>query len=164
MYGLKAITAAQGWTIAFLGIAVVFSTLAFLAFIMAHLTWLFDMVERIPRFFSSKRDKVLTPKSMPPRTQPHESEKKVQVMLTEDEKEAYRFFELLTGKLGEPFSLQEVLERAEELGLRRPHYGLYQLLKKGLIKECEGECLGFYCWSRNVDVVEEIRNRSKKDR
>ncbi len=150
MYGLEAIKAANGWTISFLGIFVVFSALSFLAFIMANLGRVLNFLERTQGVLSQRKLKKLLERPSTTTT-PVVSSPGV-VHLDMEEKEIMEYFELITRKLGEPFSLAELLEKAEERGINRPHSALYMLIKKGLIVECSGECKGFYCWQRDVQI------------
>ncbi len=152
MYGLEAIRAANGWTISFLGILVVFSALTFLSVVMANLNRVLDLIDKAQAFLAKKRLEKLVEKPSDYATPEPKSTSPGVVHLNFKEKELMEYFELITRKLGEPFSLAELLEKAEERGINKPHSGLYLLIKKGLIAECEGECMGFYCWQKDVKV------------
>ncbi len=152
MYGLEAIRVANGWTISFLGIFVVFSALSFLAFIMANLGKVFSLLEKVQGVLSQRRLKRLLEKPSTAATTTPVVKSPGVVHLDTKEKEIMEYFELITRKLGEPFSLAELLERAEERGINKPHSALYMLIKKGLIVECSGECKGFYCWQKDVQI------------
>lgn len=151
MYGLKAIEEAHGWTITFLGMSVVFIALAFLSLFMANLNRILDFAESL----KSKALKGL--KSKPKgvtKTSPiqRDKEEKAKIRLSPHHYEMMRYFELITQKLGEPFSLQEVLEKAQDRGIPQPYSALYMLVKKGIIVECRGKGLGYYCWKKDIDI------------
>lgn len=157
MYGLKAISEAHGWTITFLGITFVFTALTFLAIIMAHLNRIFDIIDGLKGFKLSARktQKPDTSLAKPVSSHVHIAGREE---LSSGEHEIMRYFELITEKLGEPFSLEDVLKKAQDRGIPRPHSVLYTLFKKGIIVECEGDLRGFFCWRKGTDITVASKN------
>ncbi|SFM81448.1 OadG family protein [Thermodesulforhabdus norvegica] len=152
MYGLKAIQEAHGWTITFLGVSVVFSALAFLSLFVANLSRILNFLDVAKRSILERlksKPEVLQ-EAPAPQGNGH---REVRIWLSPHDHEMMRYFELITQKLGEPFSLEEVLEKAQDRGIPRPHSALYNLIKKGVIVECRDKAMGYYCWKRGIDIA-----------
>lgn len=157
MYGLKAISAANGWTITFTGLAIVFTGLVVLAAIMANMERFLALWDRRGQLLAGFKHQ---PRKQPslvrePRTdRPAASTTdKTQVHLRLDQIEVADHFHLITNRLGEPFSLAQLLEKAGKHGLSGPHRHLDTFLKLGIIVEDSGDRQGFYTWANDVEIV-----------
>ena len=165
MYGLKAISAANGWIITVAGISIVFSGLLVLSFLIANM-------ERVIRFFDRQKEKLkraklslepeLAKSSKKARTPQKPSITKV-VWLTAEEIEIYNYYRWITERLGEPFSLPRLLKQAEKRGISRPYFHLDMFLRQGLIYEAEGDKVGFFRWARDVRI-EKVEKDAKDER
>ncbi|MEJ5363587.1 MAG: hypothetical protein WHS86_00665 [Desulfosoma sp.] len=161
MRGLSAIAAANGWFITFTGLAIVFTGLAVLAGFIASLEKLLSLWERGAAWLK----RLLTrqppgPAPIPlaqesPAPMPQESFSPRAVSLSGETLEVYQYFQWLTRRQGDVFSLSRLLEQAEKRGIPRPHFHLNELLLLGLIEELQGEDCGFYRWTPGVTVQPE---------
>lgn len=155
MYGLSAISAANGWLITAAGITIVFTGLVVLALVLANLekaltAWdrrheMLEKRRRIPKAAPSPEEMAAEkPKAVPTPTTPV-------VDLSTEQMEVYAYFQWLANRQGETFSLPRLLEQAEKRGIRNPYTHLDLFLRLGLIQELGGTQRGFYRW--NPDVV-----------
>lgn len=168
MPGLSAITAANGWFITAAGLIIVFTGLAVLAAFIACLDTLLSLWDRwtawleraTGREVSASRPAPSAQESPAP-VQPASSAQKV--VLGGETLEVYQYFQWLTRREGEVFSLSRLLEQAEKRGIPRPHFHLDELLLLGLIEELPGEDCGFYRWTpgANVQPEEEPSRRTE---
>ena len=129
MGALAAISAANGWLIAALGISIVFSGLAGLAILISNfpraLTW-WDRqsIESLgPTLKAAFKTRKLEEEA------PSAAE---QVSVEKDLGDFEAALRILTSFLGEPFSLPRVLGLAKDR-LEKPHSAINQLLLKGTI-------------------------------
>lgn len=154
MYGLSAISAANGWLITAAGISIVFTGLAVLATVLANL-------EKALTAWDKRRE--LMKRGRPaPRPTPTAEEAAVAtpeeetaptvptVDLSPEQMEVHGYFQWLTKRQGEIFSLPRLLEQAEKRGIRNPYTHLDFFLRHGLIQELGGEQRGFYRWNPQV--------------
>ena len=146
MGGLAAITAANGWLMAFLGISVVFAGLASLSLILScfsrivawqnapspppMVAWLKDLClrrgKKAPTFLASE-----------------------EILDEREIEDLEATLQALSASLGTPFKLPELLELAEGCGLPRPHYYLNHLLLTGRVV---GGTDGLFRWEERRDV------------
>jgi hypothetical protein len=147
MGGFSAISAANGWLIATLGISVVFFGLVSLALIIsffplaigwwnAHVETPIHLVPTIKRLLSHRDRKVVI---TPAAGESHEPGD------LSDAEEALR---LLTAHMGEPFMLPRLIEVAEQRGLARVHSTLNAMLVEGTMV---GGPDGLFCWTATGD-------------
>ncbi len=157
MYGLKAISAGNGWLITVAGAGIVFSGLLMLAGILSCMERLLRFYDRQMEALSQMRRKWRRkprPRERvaePPIAQSEPATAAV-VRLTEEERQTAYYFQWITKRLGEPFSLPLLLEHAEKRGIARPHSRLDHLLRVGLIVEAEGDARGFYVWRSDLNI------------
>ncbi|MFP3871066.1 MAG: hypothetical protein ACLFVT_09345 [Syntrophobacteria bacterium] len=146
MEGFAAITGANGWLIALLGVCVVFSGLASLALLISlfprALYWWNtrsdrSVVGRLAGVFKRQRRRVPSANAPPTET--------LEAADLDDTEAALR---MLTSRLGEPFKLPRLLELAEHRGLARPHAAINRLLLKGTIT---GGPDGLFRWANRAD-------------
>ncbi len=132
MGGFSAISAANGWLIAALGISVVFFGLLSLAFIVSY----------FPRIIAwwnahTKGPKYVVPlvKGLisRPTAKPTSSEASVESVEPGELDDAEEDLRLLTAHMGEPFKLPRLIEVAEQRGLARVHSTINGLLVRGAI-------------------------------
>lgn len=130
MGGFSAISAANGWLIAALGISVVFFGLLSLAFIVSY----------FPRMIAWWNAHAKTPKSFfplvkslisQPTAKPTSSQALVESLEPGELDDAEEALRLLTAHMGEPFKLPRLIEVAEQRGLARVHSTINGLLVKG---------------------------------
>jgi Na+-transporting methylmalonyl-CoA/oxaloacetate decarboxylase gamma subunit len=157
MYGWQAITAANGWSITLAGVAIVFTGLLILAVVMANM-------ERILNFWDRKGELLYPGKresksiagplreSMQEQSKPSAVETGA-IHLSQEQQQVADAFQLITRRMGEPFSLLQLLEKATQHGISNPHHQLDTFLQLNLIVEGEGELRGFYKWGRDIRVI-----------
>lgn len=124
MYGLQAISAANGWAIAGLGVSIVFTALILLSTTIAQLHKLLDLWDdraNLKTRLSGKSKAAAAP--VPPPEPPFPREIK----------ESARPYVMLVARIGEPFALPRLLDLSVRCGLYRPHSTLNRLLEKGVI-------------------------------
>jgi len=131
LYGLQAINANNGWAIAALGVSIVFTGLTLLSIAISQLHKLLD--------FWENRHALL--KKLKKTSSSHLSSE----YKKSDINKIAADYRLLTERLGEPFSLPELLEFAEKTGLHKPHSTINELLLAGLISP-DGK--GYFYWYR----------------
>jgi hypothetical protein len=158
MYGLQAINAANGWVIALAGLGIVFTGLVILAILIAQTERFLKLWDRMceeilkhrPGLLSSEPE-ILTP---PPRGKPPAPETdRTEIHLSHEESEILSNFQLITQRMGEPFPLHSLLEKAEKLGVPNPQSYLNTFLKWGLIVESrEKDQKGLYQWREDLKV------------
>ncbi|GBC62534.1 hypothetical protein DENIS_3506 [Desulfonema ishimotonii] len=137
MTGLEAINAHNGWSIAVLGISIVFTGLTLLSATISQLYKILEMWENRDEYFKRKREALEKAQQAPA----------VCVVLPGNIKESARQFRLLINHMGEPFALPKLLDYARRCGLERPHSSLNDLiLSKAIVPDAEG----YYSWNKNV--------------
>ncbi len=154
MYGVKAISAANGWLITVAGITIVFCGLLVLSFLISNM-------ERAIRFIDKQKEKIKQAKltSIPELARGIEKVKDQKkatitraVWLSPEEVEIYNYYRWITERLGEPFSLQRLLEQAEKRGIFRPYFHLDMFLRHGLLYDAGGEKVGLFRWARDIKI------------
>lgn len=157
MYGLQAINAANGWAVTIAGISIVFTGLLVLAAAMANLQKVLNLWDRkgdLLQFLKAKPE--AQPVQQPPVSkEPGEpaAAKPTGMALTSQQVETANAFQLIINRLGEPFSLFQLLEKASLHGISHPHHHLDTFLKLHLIVEAEGDQVGLYKWRNDVQIV-----------
>lgn len=158
MGGFSAITAANGWLIAALGISVVFFGLASLAFIITY----------FPRVIDWWNAHARTPKSIVPMLKSifsHSKEKEPIISVAgeslepgdlENAEEALR---LLTAHMGEPFKLPRLIEVAEQRGLAKVYPTINSMLMRGAMV---GGPDGLFRWARGSEMAGPVESKSKE--
>lgn len=138
MYGIQAITAHNGWSIALVGVCIVFSGLVFLSIMISRIhiilnAWenrsdLIDFVKNVQLF---KKKAALVPASS-------------DVAEEYDRQASMEQCELLVTSMGKiSFALPRLLELAGKRGVARPHDTICHLVKQKIIIP-DGN--GFYNW------------------
>lgn len=158
MYGLAAINMAHGWVITIAGIAIVFSGLVILSSFIANLQRLLTLWDNRREFIPIGRPKrVAVETSVPTKAVTAQEEAATcgatTVTLTAKELEVANYFQLITQRLGEPFSLPLLLEKAEKRGIANPHRHLDTFLKLQLIVEGQDDLRGFYQWRKDIRII-----------
>lgn len=157
MYGLQAISAANGWQISFAGVTIVFTGLIILSTVIACLEralTLWDrkgeLLELVGRLLPQREVQTAQPATPSP---PFDAQAELSdVGLPPEELEVATYFALITDRLGQPFALMNLLEQAEKRGIHRPHSHLDLFLKLKLLEEHPGEPKGFYLWNKHFTV------------
>ncbi len=166
MYGLQAISAADGWIITVAGISIVFSGLLVLSFFISNM-------ERAIRFWDTQKNKIKHARIKPVPELSQESKRKAKqkkplvtkvVWLSPEQVEVYNYYRWITERLGEPFSLQRLLEHAEKRGVIRPYYHLDMFLQLGLMYDAGGDKVGLFKWARNIRIELSEENTSNGEK
>ncbi|WP_448381910.1 OadG family protein [Desulfosoma sp.] len=161
MTGLSAIAAANGWFITVTGLVIVFTGLALLAAFIASLDKLLAFWDRGVAWLQRPRRRESSgpaPGALAhqgPAPLPRADASARTVFLGGETLEVYQYFQWLTRRQGDVFSLSRLLEQAEKRGIPRPHFHLDELLVLGLIEELPGEECGFYRWTPGISVQPE---------
>lgn len=137
MYGLDAITAYNGWSMAAVGALIVFCGLVVLSLVISQLHKLLTVWENKGNIFN--RDK---------RKSVNATEEALNFNLPEhlfsDINEAARLYHPLVEKLEQPFQLVRLYEVSREKGFPHPHLTI-SLLRQAKILVPEGD--GFFIWN-----------------
>lgn len=135
MTGFEAIAAHNGWSIAVVGVSIVFSGLIMLSIIISQLYKVIDLWERRAEFFERRKGGAADRIDLP------------EIVVTPDMKETVRQYKLLAERLGEPFSLPKLLDLAVRCGLVNPHSTVNRLLQQKVIVPDED---GYYRWHQSI--------------
>ncbi len=138
MTGLDAISAHNGWSMAAVGISIVFTGLVVLSLAIAQLHKFVALLENPDRFYAMFRKKEA----------PAAPEEAVCV-IPGDIHESARNFKMLVDRMPEVFSLPRLLDDALRCGVSHPHSTLNKLLLSDIIVP-DGE--GFYRWNKNARI------------
>jgi len=137
MGGLAAISEANGWLMALVGITVVFSGLAslcvFIYLFPRLLAWWGELRQLSWQDYWRQRSQ----------RHPSGAAAADDQLDTSDIEDVEAALRLLTTRLGEPFSLPRLLDLASKLGVDRPHSAVNRLILKGTLK---GGPDGWYRW------------------
>lgn len=135
MYGFDAITANNGWSIAAVGIIIVFSGLLILSLIISQLYKVLDFIENPGKFnlFSAKKTT-------------EKKEKYILDDLTDNQKESAKQLSLIAKTLEEQFALPKLVRMAEVSGIKSPCNNLNNLIDAGIIKP---DNKGYFIWSKD---------------
>jgi hypothetical protein len=137
MKGLEAIFHYNGFSMAAVGVTIVFAALVVLSLIISQLHRLLHAWDnrgaliRNLRAVATGRKR----KRRPPEPPPH------QLM------EEARQFQILIKTMGEPFSLPRLIRTADTFGVSRPHATASRLIVRGLIIPDQK---GFYLWNHEA--------------
>ena len=147
MYGFNAISAYNGWSIAVVGISIVFSGLVFLSVMISNLHKLLSVWQNrsnLLEFFKDMQCFRQVPEASPEYAD-----------LSYDFKAASGQFRLLVDSIGqESFSLPKLLDMAEKRGVAKPHSTINDLLQHQIVIP-DGN--GFYGW--NHEVYENLQKK-----
>ena len=135
MYGFDAISANNGWSIAAVGIIIVFTGLVVLSFTISQLYKVLDFIEN-PKKFEFLSFKKSTEKKA----------KYALISLTGNQKESAKQFSLIINTMEEHFSLPKLLRLAEVTGLGEPYNNLNNLLDSGIV---EPDTEGYFTWNKD---------------
>ncbi|MFP4158552.1 MAG: OadG family protein [Desulfosalsimonas sp.] len=124
MKGVEAILHYDGFTMAALGILTVFVSLIVLALIISQLHNAITLWEN-KKLYLDKVRRVFSP--------PEEPEPAPEIQYFDDINESARQFKLLINTMGEPFSLPELIEKAETVGIAHAHSTVSHLIVSNLI-------------------------------
>lgn len=160
MTGLSAISAANGWFITATGLVIVFAGLAVLAAFIASLEKFLSLWDRAVAWLQRPRRREIPGPAPGALAQegpasPRTDSPARTVVLRGETLEVYQYFQWLTRRQGDVFSLSRLLEQAEKRGIPRPHFHLDELLVLGLIEELPGDDRGFYRWTPAITVQPE---------
>jgi hypothetical protein len=133
--GFEAIAAHNGWSIAVVGVSIVFSGLIMLSIIISQLYKVIDLWERRGEYLEQWRGGISDRIDIP------------EIVVTPDMKETVRQYKLLAERLGEPFSLPKLLDLAVRCGLVNPHSTINRLLKQKVIVPDQD---GYYRWHQSI--------------
>jgi len=136
LFGLKAISANNGWQYALVGISIVFSGLVILSFVISQLHKVLLLWDDRAAILQAIKEKRRTP-SPATGAEPPPAETATNLA------EAKRQYRMIVERMGEPFALPKLLRLAEKSGLNRPHATLNDLLQAGVIRPDE---TGYYTW------------------
>ncbi|MFP3999668.1 MAG: hypothetical protein ACLFUN_07475 [Desulfobacterales bacterium] len=125
MKGMEAIFYYDGFVIAALGILTVFAALILLALIISQLHNVFFLWENRQSFF----DKAMSMFSSPEEP----GEPLPEIRYFDDINESARQFKLLINTMGEPFSLPQLIQKAETIGIAHAHSTVSHLIVTNLI-------------------------------
>jgi len=157
MYGLEAISAANGWTIAISGVSIVFIGLLVLAAVMANMERILASWDRrgelLKAFKQKPQEKQAQVREAPQGRPESQTPDKISLRLSQEQIEVADHFRLITKRLGKPFPLPQLLEKATEHGISNPHRHLDTFLKLNLIVEDKDDRRGFYTWASDVQVA-----------
>ncbi len=124
MLGIEAITANNGWAMAFTGACIVMSGLAVLAFVISQLHKIIALVEE-----KEKKTAAPEPKVEPPAS----SFSTADIDLLNDLPAAARIYSSLTREIGEAFPLVSLYRIFEKENLPHPHITIMALRDVGFL-------------------------------
>ncbi len=142
MYGFAAISANNGWSIAIVGAAIVFSGLVFLSFTISRLHKILEFLENRDEHVRRIKTRLTTRGAV---------KKSFTYDIAEPEefdiKELTAQYDMLIRVAGDSFSLPKLIEIAEKRGLAHPHASINALLTAGVL---EADGAGTYHWNQDV--------------
>jgi hypothetical protein len=121
MYGLAAIQQANGWAMAGAGASIVLVGLAVLSFLIS-------MIPRLTEFFEKKTTPPVESEvtKIPP-------ESLVPDKLPENVNDAATIYEVLTKELGDTFTLKDLYQQSNAVGLPHPHLSITRFRDAGIL-------------------------------
>lgn len=134
MTGLENISANNGWAMAAAGIGIVFFGLILLSFAISQLHRILDILERLHTFTQRKKNK----EQIKP-----VSDDEPEPPLTDIIEETIRNYQMLSRRIGDPFSLPKLLDLAEKCGLTKPYSTINMLIVSEIIVP-DGN--GYFIW------------------
>ncbi len=120
MYGLDAINAANGWSMALVGILIVFTGLSLLSFVISQLHKFLPSVEKTDE---RPVESVPSPPKKPGPVESCPTDLKVQAAL----------FEPMIEELASNFSLTELYAQAKEYNIPHPHLSISALREAAIL-------------------------------
>ena len=126
MLGIAAITANNGWAMAFTGACIVMTGLALLSFIISQLHKIIALIEGVGK-------KAASPKKEKPATAPTAKLSAAQIDILDDLPAAARIYSPLTAELGDTFPLAALYRLFEKENLPHPHITIMALRNGGFI-------------------------------
>ena len=132
MYGLDAINAANGWSMALVGILIVFTGLSLLSFVISQLHKFLPSVEKTDE---RPVESVPSPQKMPGPVESCPTDLKVQAAL----------FEPMIEELASNFPLTELYAQAKEYNIPHPHLSI-SALREATILVPLGD--GVFSWDK----------------
>ena len=139
MTGLDAISAHNGWSMAAVGISIVFTGLVVLSLAISQLHKIlafWDDRDQIYERIRKKRGK------KPP-------VEEIFILIPGNVQESARNFKMLTDRMDDPFALPGLLENAVRCGIAHPHSALNELILSDIIVPDEE---GYYRWNPNARI------------
>jgi hypothetical protein len=137
MYGLEAINAANGWSMAFVGILIVFTGLSLLSFVISQLHKFLPLV--------GKTDERPVESVPSPQNKPGPAER-----CTTDLKVQAALFEPIIGELASNFPLTELYAQAKEHNIPHPHLSI-SALREATILVPLGD--GIFTWDKEQITI-----------
>jgi hypothetical protein len=137
--GLDAISAANGWSIAAVGVSIVFTGLTVLALMISQLHKVLTFWENRDQFYAAFRKQ----RGAKPAAE------ETLIFVPGNIQESARNYRMLAGRMKEPFALPRLLEDAVRCGISHPHSTLNELILSQIIVP-DGE--GYYRWNRNAGI------------
>lgn len=134
MTGLENITANNGWAMAAGGIGIVFFGLILLSFAISQLHRILDILERGHTFTQRRKNK----EQIKP-----VSDDEPEPPMTDNVEETIRNYQMLSRRIGDPFSLPKLIDLAEQRGLTKPYSTINMLISSEIIVP-DGN--GYFIW------------------
>lgn len=141
MYGLKAISAYNGWAMAVAGALIVLSGLAILSFVISQLHKVIAILEYHIEKQKQRKERL---KSL--RTEKTQ-ERVIPDRFPEDIGEAAGIYRQLIDQLEQPFLLSQLYEISRENNLPHPHLTIRSFREEGILVNA-GD--GFFMWNYNI--------------
>ena len=135
MFGIENISAHNGWAISIIGITIVFTGLTTLSIIISQLHKALDFWENKRKFWPARN-----------RHREAESFSPSEISLPPYTRESARQYKMIVDRLGEPFSLPQLLSDAQRCGLDHPHSTINELIRSEIIVP---DGTGYYQWNLN---------------
>ena len=132
MYGFEAISAYNGWSMAIVGVLIVFTGLVILSITISQIHKVLYLFDKKKTFFSSIKKKQTQPKTKLIET--HE------YILPQDIKSLSYYYKQLTDQLEEPFQLADLIKISQKFNFPHPYLSINYLRNAGIIVP-QGECL-----------------------
>lgn len=136
MYGLTAITQANGWAMAGTGACIVLSGLAVLSFLISMIPRLTGLFEEKPQKQKEAAEPTLSPAVTVPAKLPDDIEAAVAIYIE------------MTADLGDTFSLVDLHCKSKEVGLPHPHISINRFRDAGVLISA-GD--GLFSWKPVAD-------------
>ncbi len=138
LYGLKAITAHKGWSMAIIGIAIDFTGLAILALVISQL-------HKVLEFWDNKGKKPKAEKSNKiSQTTEKDNGMMIPDIFPDDIIEAAQYYKPLFEQLGKKFQLKDLYGLAQEKNYPHPHLTINSLRQVGILSPLED---GIFTWN-----------------
>jgi len=126
VYGLEAISAANGWAQAATGATIVMLGLSALAFVISRIGFIIDLMENATS--KKKSDQIPAEQSGPEKILPQPPADPL-----ENPEAALEYYRLITAELGEKFSLIDFHKILQQASDPHPHLTIRTLREKGYL-------------------------------